>query len=546
MAAPSPSDAPTRPMSSRKLVLGGTRGTPGGGDLLEEACRRLRIAVIAALVGLALAVAALPFVQPNVGGVRDGLGRPFWMIPLGIVASVVMLVLAGRRSIPAARRLDFGLAYLVVVSAMTALFTHWLPYDDQLDVIRGPSGVALAVLCFATIVPMRPGRLAIGAFAAAMTDPLSLIASFSVGNPVPRPTFWLWLFLPTFGAAGISVLASGTLYRLSEQLDAARRMGAYTLEKLLGAGGMGEVWKAAHRTLARPAAIKLIRADRLGDQPEDAERVRRRFQREAQATAMLQSPHTIEVYDFGVADDDSFYYVMELLDGMDLGALVSRTGPLPPGRVVHLLLQVCHSLGEAHACGLVHRDIKPANLYVCRRGQEVDFVKVLDFGIVKLATDGTQTQLTAEDAISGTPAFFPPEMAQGDEVDGRADLYSLGCVAYFLLTGRLVFELPSPMAMLLAHVQTPASPPSALAEVPPELDALVLACLAKSPDDRPASCDELRDALLATSLAETWTPEAARAWWEAQEAEPSEGDDPRLAQTLPLDDPRLAETAPLD
>ncbi len=527
---------PTRPMSGRKVVLGGTRGASEGGDLLEEACRRLRIAVIAALVALGLALLALPFVQPNVGGVRDGLGRPFWMIPLGIVPSVAMLTLAGRRAIPAARRLDFGLVYLVVVSLMTALFTHWLPYDDQLDIVRGPSGVALAVLGFATIVPMRPRRLAIGAFAAAMTDPLALIASFSVGNPVPRPAFWLWLFLPTFGAAGIAVLASGTLYRLSEQLDAARQMGSYTLERLLGAGGMGEVWKAAHRTLARPAAIKLIRADRLGDVPEEAERVRRRFQREAQATAMLQSPHTIEVYDFGVADDGSFYYVMELLDGMDLGGLMEATGPLPPARVVHLIKQACHSLAEAHAQGLVHRDIKPANLYVCRRGQEVDFIKVLDFGIVKLSSDVDQTQLTAEDSISGTPAFFPPEMAQGEPVDGRADIYSLGCVAYFLLTGKLVFQKPNPMAMLLAHVQQEAAPPSQLVPVPPELDAIVVACLAKDPDDRPQSCDTLRDQLDATGLGEAWTQDEAQRWWAEREgrSDAIDPDDPRLAETMPL------------
>ncbi len=511
----------TRPMVARKVMLGGTRGGGEKGDLLEEACRRLRVAITAVLFGLGLAVVALPFVQPNAGGVRDGLARPFWTIPVALLASAIVWAVTGRKELPARRRLDAGLVYLVVVCALMSLFTHWLPYDDKLDIVRGPSGVALAVLAFATIVPVPPRRLAAAALIAAATDPLALVVSFALGNPVPRPTFWLWLFLPTFGAVAVAVVASGTLYDLSERLDRARQMGAYSLERLLGAGGMGEVWKAAHRSLARPAAIKLIRADRLGDDPEQAERVRRRFEREAQATAMLQSPHTIAVYDFGVADDGSFYYVMELLDGMDLGQLVELDGPMSPARVVHLLLQACHSLGEAHAHGLVHRDIKPANLYVCRRGGELDFVKVLDFGIVKLPSDVEQTQLTEENAVSGTPAFLPPEVAKGLQVDGRADIYSLGCVAHFLLTGGLLFPGMNAMAMLLAHVQQAPPAPSSRADVPADVDAVVLACLAKDPFDRPQTCEELRDRLLATGVAGQWTQDEATRWWAAHDDSPA-------------------------
>jgi eukaryotic-like serine/threonine-protein kinase len=500
----------TRPMTHKRLALAGSSSRS---DLLEEACRRLRIAVGAALVGLTLAVLALPFVQANVGGIRDGLARPFWTIPVGIVASVAMFAVAGRRSMAPSRRLDFGLVYLVFVCGLVSAFSHWLPYDDQLDVVRGPSGAALAVLVFSAIVPVHPGRLAVAAFAAALTDPLALIATFGLGNPVPRVTFWLWLFLPTFASAAIAVAASRTLYDLSERLDQARQMGSYRLQRLLGAGGMGEVWQAAHSTLARPAAIKLIRADRLGDDPEEAERVRRRFEREAQATAMLQSPHTIEVYDFGVSDDGSFYYVMELLDGMDLGRLVDESGPLPAERVVHLLLQACLSLEEAHGRGMVHRDIKPANLYVCRRAQQLDFIKVLDFGIVKLPDDAGETQLTAENSISGTPAFLPPEMARGEHLDGRADIYALGCVAFFLLTGRLVFEVAGALPMLMAHVERAPRAPSTLLDVPPALDALVLSCLAKNPAQRPESCAALREQLLATGLADGWDQDKAAGWW---------------------------------
>ncbi len=535
--------APTRPQGrpSRRLFGGGTGALPGRDQLQEEASRRLQFAAVAALVGLALAVLALPLVKPNVGGIRDGLSRPFGLIPFAIVVSVAMLLVARSKTIPVGRRLDAGLGYLVVMSALVSLFSHWLPYDDALDLVRGPSGAAFAIMVFATLVPMHPRRMALAAFAAAATDPLALVATFALGNPVPRPTFWIWLFLPTFGSAGVAVLASRTLYELSEKLDRAREMGSYRLVERLGAGGMGEVWRATHRSLARPAAVKLIRADRLGP-PEQAAHLRRRFEREAQATAMLQSPHTIEVYDFGVADDGTFYYVMELLTGRDLGSLVKQHGALPPARAVHLLAQACLSLAEAHAQGMVHRDVKPENIFVCRRAQELDFVKVLDFGIVKLDRDEEQTQLTVDGAISGTPAYLAPESLTGGEVDGRADIYALGCVAFFLLTGELVFPGETPMATAFAHAhRAPPAPSSLVPDLPPALNALVLRCLAKAPQDRPATCAELRALLLATDLPEPWDQAAARRAW--GETDPDPGDDPRYAETVDLPTPDGAPTS---
>ena len=213
---------------------------------------------------------------------------------------------------------------------------------------------------------------------------------------------------------------------------------------------------------------------------------------------MLQSPHTIDVYDFGVADDGAFYMVMELLEGRDLHRLVVEEGPLSPERAVFLLAQVCHSLEEAHARGLVHRDIKPANLFVCRRGLDVDFVKVLDFGLVKLQDGAERTQLTMDDAISGTPAYIAPEMATGGAVDHRADIYAIGCVAFYLLTGSVVFAGETPMAMVFAHAQREApSPLSLRPDLPAGLDALILACLRKDPAARPQSCGALRAELLA-------------------------------------------------
>src|SRR5206468_1620159 len=220
-------------------------------------------------------------------------------------------------------------------------------------------------------------------------------------------------------------------------------IGSYTLDSRLGTGGMGEVWKAKHKLLAREAAIKLIRPQVLQSSTGRQEfLLRKRFEREAQVTASLRSPHTVALYDFGHAKDGSFYYVMELLDGIDLETLVDQYGPMDPGRVVHILYQACKSLEEAHKAGLIHRDIKPRNILLCKLGLEYDFAKVLDFGLVKSLrpTDVAESMLTVEGVITGTPAYLAPEIALGNrDIDGRADLYSLGCVAYFLLTGLLVF-----------------------------------------------------------------------------------------------------------
>lgn len=283
---------------------------------------------------------------------------------------------------------------------------------------------------------------------------------------------------------------------------------------------MGEVWRAQHRLLARPAAIKLIRPGREDpDDPAARGIAIARFRREAQAAASLRSPHTIQLYDFGVTRDGRFYLVMELLEGVDLETLVRRFGPQPPARVVGLMLQACHSLAEAHASGLVHRDIKPANLHLCRLGLEYDFIKVLDFGLAKRdqRTASAQTLLTAPEATTGTPAYMPPEMASGAPVDGRVDLYSLGCVGYFLLTGMLVFEGETALQMILQHLQRQPIAPSARSglAIPPSLDRLILRCLEKDPERRPAGAGELAAALERVEVEDSWTDDDARKWWEA-------------------------------
>ena len=244
----------------------------------------------------------------------------------------------------------------------------------------------------------------------------------------------------------------------------------------------------------------------------------RRFEHEAQAIARLRSPHTVNLFDFGVAENGSFYYAMELLDGLDADTLVRRFGPLPADRAMYLLTQICHSLSEADACGLVHRDIKPANIFVCRYGEDYDFVKVLDFGLVKTFDQATEAApaLTRENSVHGTPAFIAPEQALGHaQLDGRVDIYATGCVAYWLLTGQLVFTADTSMGLLMHHIHTMPTPPSARSElpIPAALDQLVLWCLAKDPARRPQSARELLLKLNELDGAVAWTQQRARDWW---------------------------------
>ncbi len=310
-------------------------------------------------------------------------------------------------------------------------------------------------------------------------------------------------------------------------LDEGLPLGHYRLVSKLGEGGMGEVWRARHQLLSRPCAVKLIKPDRLfGGSRDDAVE---RFRLEARAISRLTSPNTVRLYDFGVSETGTLYFVMELLDGLDLFSLVQRFGPMPAARIVPLLRQVCRSLAEAHEAGLLHRDIKPQNLFVCRLGVDFDVIKVLDFGLVKSVGEDA-AHLTADGALTGTPAFMPPERAAGGPGGETSDLYSLGCVAFWMLTGRPVFS-GDPMAMLIHHVRTPAPRPSDVlgAPVPEPLERLVLDCLAKEPSRRPASAKDLDRRLAELERADPWAPEQAEQWWREhlpQASAPPRGADP--------------------
>jgi len=296
------------------------------------------------------------------------------------------------------------------------------------------------------------------------------------------------------------------------------QVGAYTLLDLIGAGGMGEVWLARHELLGRLAAVKLIRPEvSLG--ASGAEEARKRFERETRATSGLRSPHTIAIYDFGMTEQRTFYYAMELLEGVSLDVLVERFGAVPPERTIHLLRGACESLAEAHERGLIHRDVKPGNIFTCAMGLTHDFVKVLDFGLVKQVAAATATSLTAEGAILGSPAFLPPEAATGNLTE-RADVYALGCVAYWLLTANYVFKGATALEMMIGHVHVQPVPPSERTHeaIPDDLEKLVLDCLEKDASQRP-SMREVGDRLASCAALHPWSSSDADAWWKAHREE---------------------------
>ena len=320
-------------------------------------------------------------------------------------------------------------------------------------------------------------------------------------------------------SAAVAIFAAFLTFTLFTFAYDQRKRTFYDLEERIGSGGMGEVWRGRHETLARPTAIKLIREDKIkGVGADYARRVLQRFKREAKATAALRSPHTIEVYDFGVTEDGHFFYAMEFLDGLDLQSLVERFGAVPAERVVHLLIQACDSLADAHDHGMVHRDIKPANLFLSRLGPSRDHIKLLDFGLVQHDQPAAQSgRLTEEGTTAGTPAYMAPEtFVQENGVDNRSDIYALGCVAYWLTTGKLVFETDSGRAQIVEHVKTTPLPPSARTElaIPPALEAIIMKCLEKDPADRFHDGREMANALREVPLTQPWDTRRADEWWD--------------------------------
>jgi eukaryotic-like serine/threonine-protein kinase len=477
---------------------------------------------------------ATPRLTPAVGGVLDP--RPTdWISAVSIATSLGLYFFAKNTRRDPRFVLDLGLVYLMLSALAIGLVIHWEPLPPGPPLV---SWIGAIVLMFAAIVPNAPSKVLAAGIVSASMHPLGLYVAVWRGIlPELDLLGAMTRHYPDYLMAGVAAIISRVMMRLGQQISKAREMGSYELISQIGSGGMGEVWHARHRMLARDAAVKLIHPEFLSYEPstsgdggggggggnpahpnQKAAVVLRRFEQEARATAQLRSPHTVELYDFGVTDDGVLYYAMELLDGIDLETLVRKFGPQPPARVAAILRQACLSLAEAHRIGMVHRDIKPSNILLCHMGTEYDFVKILDFGLVKVTGTGAnglhrEINLTGQGTTTGTPAYMAPETALNEPVDGRTDLYSLGCVAYWLVTGHLVFEAKGATAMLLAHVRNEPVPPSQRCElpVPHWLENAILMCLSKSPADRPARAEALSRML---DEDYSWTQREAENWWQ--------------------------------
>ena len=320
-----------------------------------------------------------------------------------------------------------------------------------------------------------------------------------------------------------SIYGTHTIYSLRSEAFKARQFGQYHLKQLIGKGGMGEVYLAEHQLLKRPCAIKLIRPGQGADPIAIA-----RFEREVRATAKLSHWNTVNIYDYGRTDDGTFYYVMEYLDGLTLADLVRTHGPMPPERAIHFLRQICRALMEAHGSGLIHRDIKPANIFAAKQGGTCDVAKLLDFGLAKLvghAADKELLNLTQEGSFSGSPLYMSPEQATSESIpDARSDIYALGAVAYFLVTGQPPFEGTNPIRVMIAHARDEVVPPSRLmANIPHDLETIILRCLAKKPNERFAAVEDLDRDLAKCGCANEWTEERAAEWWHMIHMSPASG-----------------------
>jgi serine/threonine-protein kinase len=378
-------------------------------------------------------------------------------------------------------------------------------------------GFIMAILAYGVLIPNTRRRSLI-VVAALTAAPFAATVAAATVSPALRGDHFIRLMLQAVTnlvfPAGIAVFAAARAHALQRRaFEAERRaeqVGQYALKRKLGEGGMGEVWLAEHALLKRPCAVKFVRPD-LAAHPATAAR----FAREVQAVTGLTHVNTVRVYDYGRAEDGSFYYVMEYLDGPTLEELVRRTGPLPPGRVVYLLRQVCGALAEAHAAGLVHRDLKPGNVIVASLGGQRDVAKLLDFGLVQDLSADAEDRLTRTGTVLGTPAYMSPEQAAGDPVDARGDVYGLGAVAYYALAGRPPYEGKTARQILAAVLTEPVPP---LTGVPADLAAVVARCLARDPAERFVTIQDLDRALAGCGCSADWSAERAAGWWVAGRA----------------------------
>jgi serine/threonine-protein kinase len=460
-------------------------------------------------------ITTAPFVRPSAPQLVD------FMLHTGnldhLAASLVFgglwLLVRGRMlSMATLRRLDAAALVLgCTLFALMGAYLMRLQFIEGLDVAIGAYAGLLAcantVMARAIIVPSTPRRTLVASIAAmAPLVPATVFAGDGSAAAAANVTTWCAVSI------AIATVGSGVIFGLRTEAARVRRLGQYTLERQIGAGGMGVVYRASHAMLRRPTAIKLLPPDRAGGGSLA------RFEREVQITAGLSHPNTVAIYDYGRTPDGLFYYAMEYLDGINLEDLVREYGPQPAGRVLAILDQVCGALSEAHERGLVHRDIKPANVILTERGGEPDVAKVVDFGLVKpIVTDDPRLTVSMPGVLTGTPLYLSPEsLTSPDGTDPRGDLYALGAVGYFLIAGRPVFPGATVVEIIAHHMHTEPVPPSHRLgrPVPAGLEAVLLQCLRKNPDERPASARDLRAQLRGCEVP-PWTSTEAIEWWTA-------------------------------
>lgn len=446
------------------------------------------------------------------------------------IAHVVVTAMLALLAWKLCAKCDLSLGALRVAEAMVfgapAVYFFILDYErlaisaasgQHAHIAAITSGWMLLIFCHAMFIPNTWQRAAIpiGLFALApmaiyllgyfrLPEVRDLVASYPYGVLTEQA-------LKMALAAMTGIVGVHFINNLRREAFVAKQLGQYRLKKLLGSGGMGEVYLAEHQMMKRPCAIKVIRPEKAGDP-----RVLARFEREVRATAKLSHWNTIDIYDYGRTADGTFYYVMEFLPGHNLGEVVKDHGPLPSNRLLYLMRQICDALTEAHSHNLIHRDIKPANIYVAYRGGMYDVAKLLDFGLAKPLTDTTSANagLTQEGSITGSPLFMSPEQASSEEVDARSDVYSLGAVMYFMATGKAPFQYENPLKVMIAHASEDPEPPRYLnADVPAELEEIILRSMEKRPADRFQTVAELREALDQVPATAEWNSRLAADWW---------------------------------
>lgn len=473
---------------------------------------RLRL-LTAVLAGVGLLMFAAMFLTRvhHFGLARALTFVELWVI-LGAVAWTAGLSrLVRRRPLRgrALRAVDLA-ALWMLVAACAAFYAAANDGENRLLI----PFLGLMLVARALVVPSTPWhtlRVSAVAVPALLAVQLGLGTVHAKGlGPYPAevfPTLVIWDQILLGLGVGLATLASRVNFALRRRAYDALKIDRYVLEEKIGEGAMGAVYRARHALLRRPTAIKVMRPEIAG------ERSLERFEREVRLTSRLTHPNTIAVYDYGTTPEGHFYYAMELLDGADLARVVDRTGPLPPGRVIHLLIQAAGALAEAHALGLVHRDVKPSNLILARQGGRHDVLKVMDFGLVK-ETEGSARTLTGAGEVCGSPETISPEVLRGEAVTPAADLYALGAVGCFLLTGKPIFDADTVPLLLAMHLGAPPIPPRARGvAAPADLEATLLACLAKDPAERPAGAEALARRLAACADAGTWGEAEAAAWW---------------------------------